>query len=135
MQYIIKSYLTGITAQHLIFTNACAEGAFLRMFIDRKAGEIIHLVMSVRPSVWVCDSYVVHASRGIQNGWAFKMVNAWLCQVQHKRSVKHKSREIYLCQSKVFVSVCDLLLFRQVARLRSITLLIFNQPTDCTKCP
>ncbi len=36
------------------------------------------------------------------------------------------SRKIYGCQSKVFVCVCDLLLSRQVARLRSITLLILD---------
>ena len=38
-----------------------------------------------------------------------------LCRVLQKRPVKHKSREMYRCQFKVFVCACNLLLFQQVA--------------------
>ncbi len=35
------------------------------------------------------------------------MINAWLCRVQQKRPMKHKSRKIYHCHPKVFVCVCN----------------------------
>ncbi len=41
-----------------------------------------------------------------------------------KSAMKHKTRQIYRCQSKVFVCIGNLLLFGQVAHKRSIMLLI-----------
>ena len=69
---------------------------YFDIFIDCEAGGIIRLVASVRPSV-----------RGRSKFW-------------------NRSKNIYDNQSKVFVCVCYLLLFRQVGRLRSITLLILK---------
>ena len=33
----------------------------------------------------------VFISRGVHNGWAFKMINVWLCLVQQTRPVEHNT--------------------------------------------
>ncbi len=53
------------------------------------------------------------------------ILKTWLCRVQQKRPMKHKSKTILNHhQSMVFVCVCNQLLFQHVAHRRSITLLI-----------
>ena len=93
--------------------------------MDREAGEIIRLVVSVRPSVCLSVRPSVRVYGWALLGW---FVCPSVCPSVRQRSqrpMKLKSREIkILCQLKVFVWVCNLLLFGQVARLRSITLLI-----------